>query len=75
MIKKTFKKKVKERACGYCKTKTNPSWADYEKMMVFLTNRGRISPCTMTGLCAKHQRKVASAIKQARHLALMPFIA
>ncbi len=74
MIKKTFKKKVKERACGYCKTKTNPDWKDYEKLASYLTNRGKISPGSMTGLCARHQRKLASAIKQARHLALLPFI-
>ena len=34
---------------------------------------GRIRPRRQTGTCAKHQRKLANAIKRARHLALLPF--
>lgn len=74
MIKKVIRKKKKEKACGYCKTKTTPIWSDYEKLALFLTNRARISSASDLGVCAKHQRKIASAIKQARHLALLPFI-
>jgi len=74
MLKKIIRKKKKEKACGFCKTKTNPVWTDYEKLAVYLTNRSRISSASSLGLCARHQRKVASAIKQARHLGLLPFI-
>jgi len=40
----------------------------------FLTRRGRIHPKEQTGLCAKHQRKLALAVKRARIVALLPFI-
>jgi small subunit ribosomal protein S18 len=68
------KRKGKERGCLFCKTKTNPRWEDYEKYGEFLSPRGRIIGSQFSGSCAKHQRKLSSAIKQARHLALMPFL-
>ena len=42
--------------------------------IVVTTDRGKILPRRMTGICAKHQRKLATAIKRARHLALLPFV-
>jgi small subunit ribosomal protein S18 len=39
----------------------------------FVSEDGKIRPRRQTGTCAKHQRKVAQAIKRARHLALFPF--
>jgi small subunit ribosomal protein S18 len=40
----------------------------------FLTDRGKIQPRRRTGTCAKHQRQLATAIKRARHLAMLPFV-
>jgi len=40
----------------------------------FITERGKIIPRRITGTCAKHQRKLTVAIKQARQLALLPFV-
>jgi small subunit ribosomal protein S18 len=40
-----------------------------------LTERGKIMPSRITGTCAKHQRQLAAAIKKARVLALLPFVA
>ena len=68
------KRKGKERGCLFCKTKTIPRWEDYEQYGEFLSPRGRIIASQFSGVCAKHQRKLSRAIKQARHLALMPFI-
>ncbi len=68
------KRKGKERGCTFCKTKTNPRWEDYESYNEFLSPRGRILASQYSGVCAKHQRKLVKAIKQARHLALMPFV-
>jgi len=80
MIKKSKKDNIlaakrrgREKGCSYCKTNTIPSWKDYEKMMEFLSARSRILGAQFSGVCAKHQRKLVKAIKQARHLALMPF--
>jgi small subunit ribosomal protein S18 len=41
----------------------------------YLTERGKIKGRRKSGTCAKHQRKLAVAIKRARHLALLPFTA
>jgi small subunit ribosomal protein S18 len=39
-----------------------------------ITEDGKIRPRRQTGTCARHQRAVAVAIKQARHIALLPFV-
>ena len=41
----------------------------------FLSDRGKIQPRRKTGTCARHQRRLAVAIKRARHLALLPYTA
>ena len=46
-----------------------------KKLMRFTTEQGKIIPRRTSGTCAKHQRQLTRAIKRARHLALMPFIA
>jgi len=68
------KRKGREKGCTFCKGKTLPRWEDYEKYSEFLSPRGRILASQYTGVCAKHQRKLIKAIKQARHLALLPFV-
>lgn len=80
MIKKSKKETIlaakrrgREKGCSYCKTNTSPSWMDYEKMREFLSPRSRIIAAQFSGVCSKHQRKLSRAIKQARHLALLPF--
>lgn len=40
----------------------------------FITERGKIIPSRLSGMCGRHQRQLAVAIKRARHLALLPFI-
>lgn len=39
----------------------------------FITERGKILPRRMTGMCARHQRQVGTAVKRARYLALVPY--
>ena len=68
------KRKGKEKGCSFCKAGTSPKWEDYEKFCDFLSPRGRIIAGAYNGTCAKHQRKLSIAIKQARHLALLPFV-
>lgn len=65
---KTLKK------CYYHEKKKEPTFSDSEELSRFLTDRGKILPSTRSGLCSKHQKAVAKAIKQARHLALLPFV-
>lgn len=62
------------RTCQFCSDKELV--LDYKKtnqMSGFVTREGKIRPRRQTGTCAKHQRKVAVAVKRARHMALLPF--
>lgn len=63
----------------YCRFKKNKiKYVDYkdpEFLKKFLNEQGRILPRRITGTSLKYQRKVAKAVKRARHLALLPFVA
>ena len=45
-----------------------------ETLRGYISDRGKIEPRRRTGTCAKHQRVLATAIKRARHLALLPYV-
>ena len=64
-----FKRKV----CKFCIKKVVINYRDSEALRRFTTERGKILPRRITGTCAKHQRRLARAIKKARVLALLPF--
>ena len=72
---KSKKQKIKPRSkeCAWCKSKTEPLWNEAEKMMEYLTARSRIMNSQFTGVCVRHQKIMATEIKRARHLALLPF--
>jgi small subunit ribosomal protein S18 len=62
------------RVCQFCADKNLV--IDYKNISLlssFINREGKIRPRRQTGTCAKHQRKVASEIKKARHMALLPF--
>jgi len=64
----TFKPKV----CAVCADKSEIDYKDVVKLRRYVSDRGRIQPRRRTGACAKHQRRLALAIKRARFLALLP---
>lgn len=65
----------KRRICAFCVEKADRlDYKQYEVLERYLTEHGRIRPRRQTGTCAKHQRRLARAVKQARHLALLPFV-
>jgi small subunit ribosomal protein S18 len=66
-----FKKKV----CRFCTQKLKIDYKDGDTLRKFITERGKILPRRITGTCAKHQRALAAAIKRARIIALLPFVA
>lgn len=74
---KTRRKIIKERPlstkCLFCEAKKDPSYKDYENMAKYLSDRGRIFSRERSGVCSKHQRKLASEVKRARFLALLPY--
>lgn len=69
----------RRKACIFCVEKVKQ--IDYKQTIVqryrnkLVTDRGKILPRRTTGTCAKHQRMVAEAVKQARQIALLPFVA
>ena len=60
--------------CGYCEKSQMPDYKDWQTLKTYVTERGKILGRTRTGLCQKHQRRLAIAVKQARHLARIPFV-
>jgi len=67
-------RRMRRRVCRFCKDKTMK--IDYKELGILerlVTERGKILPRRMSGNCAKHQRKLAAAVKQARYLALLPY--
>lgn len=66
----------RRKVCAFCLEKTKViDYKDVATLRRFVTDRGKIRSRRKTGTCAKHQRRLAVAIKRARHLALLPFTA
>lgn len=61
------------QVCYFCKEKRAPAYSDVSVLQRFVTDRGKILSRTRSGICAKHQRRLTSAVKYARHLALLTF--
>ena len=63
-----------QMACPFCKDKVEYiDYKDTKLLRKFVTDRGKIKPRRVTGLCSQHQKDVANAVKRARTMALMPF--
>lgn len=66
----------RRKVCALCgKDMEQLDYKDVAKLKKFVSERGKILPRRITGSCAKHQRTLTQAIKRARHIALMPYIA
>jgi small subunit ribosomal protein S18 len=65
----------KKKVCKFCTQKLKIDYKDADTLRRFITERGKILPRRITGTCAKHQRALALAIKRARIIALLPFVA
>lgn len=65
----------RKRECLFCKKKLiDVDYKDSEVLSYYISETGKIRPAKRTGTCAKHQRKLTRAIKQARHLGLIPYV-
>lgn len=72
--KKPMRKAPRRKVCAFCLEKaTAIDYKDTAKLKKYVTEKGKILPRRMTGVCSKHQRLLASAIKRARLVALLPF--
>ncbi len=75
-FKKPMRKPSRRKVCTFCLEKAEGiDYKDVAKLRKFLTEKGKILPRRMTGLCAKHQRELAVAVKRARQMALIPYVA
>ena len=66
----------RRKVCQFCADKSQLiDYKDVEKLKKFISERGKILPRRVTGTCALHQRDVTKAIKRARIVALLPYVA
>ena len=64
----------RRKYCKFCEEKVvYIDYKDTEMLSGYVPERAKVSPRRVTGTCAMHQRKVQTAIKQARNIALLPF--
>lgn len=62
------------RPCSFCEQGSEPDYKDAKSLSRFLTDKGKIMARSRSGVCHKHQAHMATAIKRARNLALLPFV-
>ncbi len=66
---------VRRKVCRFCVDSTLAiDYKDFNTLKQFVTERGKIIPRRISGNCARHQRRVTRAIKQARLLCLIPYV-
>lgn len=61
------------KECFFDAENKEPNFMDISSLSKFLTERGKIIPKSRSGLCGKHQKKLAEEVKRARYMALLPF--
>ena len=70
-----FGKRRTKKVCWFEMNKVEPDYKDIKIIGRFVTERGKIVPRRLSGVSAKNQRLLAIAVKRARHLGLLPFVA
>lgn len=70
-----FSKRRAKKVCWFEQNCVEPDFKDIKILYKYVTERGKIVPRRLSGVTAKNQRKLAVAIKRARHLGLLPFVA
>ncbi len=86
MLKKKLDKKGKakgprkassrKKICKFCVDSIDKvDYKDVQRLRFYTTERGKILPARISGVCARHQRQLSTAVKRAREAALMPYIA
>ena len=67
-------KKGRKKVCAFCVDKVETiDYKDAAKLRRFMSDRAKILPRRVTGTCAYHQRELTTAIKRARHIAVLPY--
>lgn len=69
-----MKRMPKKKVCAFCVDHVDDiDYKDVAKLKRYITEKGKILPRRMSGVCAKHQRPLATAIKRARVMGLLPY--
>ena len=69
-------KRGRKKVCMFCVDRAEKiDYKDIAKLRKCMTERAKILPRRVTGTCAYHQRELTKAIKKARHVALLPYVA
>ena len=69
-------KRGRKKVCTFCVDRVDKIYyKDIANLRKCMTERAKILPRRVTGTCAYHQRELTTAIKRARHLALLPYVA
>lgn len=67
-------RRPRKKVCSFCMEKAETiDYKDTAKLRKYISERGKIVPRRVTGTCAEHQRALTTAIKRARHVALLPY--
>ena len=67
-------RRSRKKVCSFCMEKAETiDYKDTAKLRKYLSERGKIVPRRVTGTCAQHPRHLTTAIKRARHVALLPY--
>ncbi len=73
-VKKAYKNAPRKKVCAFCQEKIEAiDYKDVNRLKKFVAEGGKILPRRMTGTCKAHQSLLATAIKRARIVALLPF--
>ena len=66
----------RRRYCSFCKEKVDEvDYKDVTALRRFVSERGKIKTRRVSGACRRHQRQIAVAVKRAREMALLPYVA
>jgi small subunit ribosomal protein S18 len=64
----------RKKVCRFCVEKIDfIDYKDVKMLSAFISERGKITPKRISGVCAIHQRLLNESVKQARNIALLPF--
>ncbi|MDQ7794599.1 MAG: 30S ribosomal protein S18 [bacterium] len=75
MARRERGRRPKRKVCVFCVDRIAAiDYKDVGRLKRFLSERGKILPRRVTGNCARHQRQLTTAIKQARTVALLPYV-
>ena len=69
-----YRDRRRRKVCAFCADKSKTiDYKEVNRLRRYISERAKIEPRRKTGTCAQHQRALATALKRARHVALLPY--